>query len=216
LLFMRLSGVPELHVSQHLQFCRHFKLCKPPSAIEESQLACVLCTPQSVYRYFLKKKPMSEPQRTVMEMVDAMLLGHEWVWEAHVLVGWNHPVDIVVLKHDIIIQVDGEGHTLVPHHNNQLSTQLGRDMRFNRVVLEEGRRCVRLHHQDVASMPEICQGLIGYAMQSKLRPFIILSPSYDADHDAAGGSMVTLLAEELNCSHHQLQQSNAIGYVLTL
>jgi very-short-patch-repair endonuclease len=212
LLFKLMNVKRSHHQARGLSFCHHFKLCKPPAAITPKQL----CTEPSVYKHELRCKKISKAQLTVMRLVDTLLPGHEWVWEAIVLKNWPHPVDIAVPHKQLVIQVDGEQHFHLPMHKESIHVQMCKDRDSSAAAVGEGWRCMRLHAGDVEAQPEECKSLIMWALGAEPSPCIILSHSYCKVQRLVGCSTLAFMQNALRCSVTPLHEEDAVGYLLTV
>ena len=98
--------------------------------------------------------PVSSYEAYAWQVVRSVFAGHMLV-EVNVLGGRHGKADIWLPrcpasdgKLDLVIQVDGEGHTHYAMHGRSVAQQQCRDERFNDECWQQGLSLLRLHHAD--------------------------------------------------------------------
>lgn len=143
-------------------------------------LRCRMCS-----RY-VKKKPSQHEQR-LYKLLGRLQLA--FATEVMLFPSWldddsdgfrisRHPVDVVLAKSGLLIEVDGEQHFSVDYQKQGWEEQALRDAMIDVACLELNYCCLRLHFQDTAAAWE--EAIMGSIKQIQRSPtgFVHYSPEY--------------------------------------
>lgn len=127
---------------------------------------------------------VSRYESLAWRIVRSLFLGHMLV-EVSILGGRLGKADIWLpydtcgqLRLNLIIQVDGEGHTCYSMRGRSVAVQQDRDERFNTACWQQGRRLLRLHHADKLQWPQFVQFAIQECRTWPGRSFAWFTDSY--------------------------------------
>lgn len=123
---------------------------------------------------------MSGKQKSCIEQLAAIPcigpIAVEQYWALEIA---QKPIDLVLVQHDLMCEIDGSQHAAESTGFGQdAGAQCLRDRAFDRAVKAAGKRLVRLHHRDVANWHTTVQAAIQRAQQQPGKGFVYYSPAY--------------------------------------
>lgn len=103
----------------------------------------------------------------------------EIVHESKILRGRYGAADIYLPKLNLIIMIDGEGHTDIEHHRKSVAEQVDRDKRFNAAAAKAGYHLLRVAWQDMPKFKCLMTEVIN-AISANKGQVMLLSPACKA------------------------------------
>lgn len=108
-------------------------------------------------------------------------IGDISVEQYRLLSAMQKPIDIVLEKYGLLVEVDGSQHAQSSTGFGQAAgDQYRRDRQLDASVVSSGKALVRLHHQDSASWARHVHAAIQRLQQNPSSSFVYYSSSYPA------------------------------------
>lgn len=150
--------------------CRLHRRFISVKAVQQNDkaLRCKIC----------KQRPASRWETQAYEQLVQMSVG-EIVHESKILKGKFGAADIFLPEHNLIIMIDGEGHTAVGHHSKRVEEQVNRDKRFNAAVAETKYHLLRVAAEDMSSFKRLVTQVIT-SIKANKGQVLLLSPTCQA------------------------------------
>ena len=108
-------------------------------------------------------------------LVEIRLLGRN-----HAAADLYYPFDAKAeMLLDLMIMIDGEGHSTHPHHGRSIAAQQARDRAFDVAVMAAGRNLLRLDYRDKEDWSTLMQDAVIACKDPASKPFVMYSQKYD-------------------------------------